>query len=250
MPQKRLNPALLKKMASKAGKAEKYLREQISRRAGRQGISSTAAQLVWAKELGIGIANALNKLPPDVREEVRSAGSGPSAPRTSNGKRPATQKRKAEPITPATIDTLLQDGQLRARCKDLLRAKKHFDRVIREATTVLDDRLKKKTGITHMNPENLVGKALNPDPSKAVLEVSSDEAEQEAFHSICKGIMRGFRNKTHHSLSDKFTREDALKFCGFMDTILGVIEQAKIHHDRVQPARANFPPSWSFRSST
>jgi hypothetical protein len=53
--------------------------------------------------------------------------------------------------------------------KSGLRAKKHFDRVIREATTVLDDRLKKKTGITNMNPDNLVGKALNPGPLKAAI---------------------------------------------------------------------------------
>jgi uncharacterized protein (TIGR02391 family) len=235
MPQKRLNPALLKKIAKKSGKSEKYLREQISRRAGKQGISSTAAQLVWAKELQIGIGHAFNKVPAEVREEVRSVGAGQFAaqPRASNGKRPVTPRRKAAPITTATIDALLQDGQLRGRCRDLLRAKNHFDRVFREATTVLDDRLKKKTGISNMNPENLVGKALNPDPSKAALEVSSDKAEQEGFYSICKGIMLAFRNKAHHSLSDKFTREDALKFCSFVDSILGVIEQAKIHPNRV-----------------
>lgn len=235
MPQKRLNEVLLKKMAAKTDKAEQYLREQISKKAGRQGISSTAAQLVWAKELGIGIANALHKVPADVREEVRSVGAIASAVplRMTNGKRSSTQKGKAEPITGATVDTLLHDAQLRGRCRDLLRAKKHFDRVFREATTVLDDRLKKKTGISNMNPENLVGKALNPDPSKAVLEVSADKAEQEGFYSICKGIMLMFRNKTHHSLNDKLTREDALKFCSFIDTVLGVIDQAIIHSDRV-----------------
>jgi uncharacterized protein (TIGR02391 family) len=236
MPQKRLNEALLKKMVAKTGKAKKYLRERISRKASRQGISSISAQLIWAKELGIGIANALHNLSPELREEVRSVGLGsPSAApsSTSYGKRSGTRRRKAEPITAATIDALLQDAQLRTRCRDLLRARKHFDRVFREATTVLDDRLKKKTGITNMNPENLVGKALNPDPSKAILEASADKAEQEGLHSICKGIMLAFRNKAHHSLSDRFTREDALKFCGFVDTVLGVIEQAKIHVDRV-----------------
>jgi uncharacterized protein (TIGR02391 family) len=221
-------------MAVKTGKSLQYLREQISRKAGKQGISSTAAQLIWAKDLGLGIANALHKLPPDVREEVRSASAAPSPPpRAMSGVKQAAHKRKAQPITAATVGALLQDAQLLARCRDLLQAKKHFDRAFREATTVLDDRLKTKTGINHMNPENLVGKALNPDPSKAVLEVSADKSEQEGFHSICKGIMLTFRNKTHHTLSDKFTREDALKFCGFIDSVLSVIEQATVHLDRV-----------------
>jgi len=233
MPHKRLNPALLEKMAKRCGRAQQYLREQISRRAGKQGISSTAAQLVWAKEMGIGVANAFAKVTPDVREEVRSVGTAPAPAERHRQRENATPKRKAEPITAATIKTLLQDHQLHDRCRDLLRAKTHFDRVLREATTVLDDRLKTKTGIKNMNPENLVSKVINPDPSKAVIEVSGDKAAQEGLHSVCKGIMLAFRNPAHHSLSDKFTREDALKFCGFVDTVLGIIEQSTVHLDRV-----------------
>jgi uncharacterized protein (TIGR02391 family) len=235
MPQKRLNPELLAKMAEKSGKSQQYLREQISRRASRQSISSTAAQLVWAKALGIGIAHAFNKAPTEVRDEVRGVGTAPApaAVRAIKGTMPARAKRKAEPISAATIKRLLHDDQLHSRCKDLLQGKKHFDRVIREATTVLDDRLKTKTGITNLNPQDLIGKALSPDPAKAIIAVSAVRAEQEGLHSICKGIMLTFRNTAHHSLSDKFTREDALKFCGFVDTVLGIIDQATIHLERI-----------------
>ncbi len=102
MPQKRLNADLLTKMARKSGKPEQYLRERISRRASKQGISSAAAQLIWAKEFGIGIANALNKVAAEVRQEVRSLGPGPTAaiPRISNGKVSAPRKRKGERSRP------------------------------------------------------------------------------------------------------------------------------------------------------
>ncbi len=236
MGKPRLNPELLKKLAQKTAESEQYLREQISRRAGRLGISSPAAQVAWAKEEGIGVTRFLNKLPPEVREEVRSVSVSSSVPRrphaaATNGAR--QQPRKTEPITPATIDALLQDQQLRGRCKDLLRAKKHFDRVFREATTVLDDRLKAKSGERNMNPVNLVGKVLNPDPQKAIIVVSTNADEQRGFHAMCQGVMLSFRNKTHHELSDKFTREDALKFCGFIDSLLAVIGQANIHPERL-----------------
>jgi len=226
----------IKKLAKKTAKSKQYIREQVSRKAGRHGISSVAAQIVWAKEQGIGVTHALNNLPSEVREEVRSAnknGATPAGGRTIAASQARPRAKKPQAITAATINSLLQDETLRERCKDLIRATKHFDRVFREATTVLDDRLKKKSGIRNMNPVNLVGKVLNPDPKKAIIEISPDADEQQGFHAICQGVMLVFRNKAHHSLSDKFTREDALKFCGFIDTILGTIEQADIHLDRV-----------------
>src|SRR5260370_2169473 len=232
MSRRQLQPDILNKMAERADKSQQYRREQISRKAGRLGISSVAAQLIWARELGIGIAGALNRLPTEVREEIRSVTIPSAQSRARKVAEPVVPKRKAAPINVATINTLFQDEQLRARCKDLLQAKKHFDRVIREATTLLDDRLKTKTGITNMNPENLVGKALNPDPNKAIIEVSAEKSEQEGFYSICKGIMLAFRNRSHHRLSDKFTREYALNFCDFVDTLLAVIEHARIHPER------------------
>src|SRR5262245_12428567 len=102
MAKRRINPSLLEKMANRSGKSQKYLREQISRKAGKQGISSAAAQIVWAKELGIGTANALNKLPADVREEVRSVHSATGAAvrsqHTASG-RNRSRTRKEEGIT-------------------------------------------------------------------------------------------------------------------------------------------------------
>jgi hypothetical protein len=236
MPKLRLDANLLEKMHQKTGKDKQRLRERISRTTSRLGISTAAAQIVFAKELGIAVAAPLNRLGPEIREEVRGAQNGVARRAksvTGNSHPPTRRARRTEAITGATIDALLQDPELRGRCKDLLRAARHFDRVIREATTVLDDRLKKKTGITNMNPENLVGKAINPDPAKAVLEISADKAEQDGIHSICKGIMLAFRNRAHHSLSEKLTREDALKFCGFVDTVLGIVGKAAIHTERI-----------------
>jgi hypothetical protein len=172
-----------------------------------------------------------------VRQEVRSVGA--ARPERAPSPRPSPRNhRKSAVINDQTVRALIRDQQLYGRCKDLFRAKQHFDRVIREATTLLDDRLKTRTGIQNLSPENLVNKAMNPDPDKAVIEVSSNGAEQAGFHSICKGIMLAFRNKAHHSLSDAFTREDALKFCGFLDTLLSMIDNTTIHQDRVKAGLA------------
>ncbi len=235
MARQRLDAKLLAKLHAKTRKSEQYLREQISRRANRAGISSEAQLILWAKQLGIGTATYQRKLAPNIQEEVRSrlpslfATERPQPSHAGKKVKRSTQRSNVQ----AAIEYLLQDDELRERCRDLLKASKHFDRVFREATTVFDDRLKKIAGITNMNPANLVGKVLNPDPQKAIVIVSPDRDEQDGFFSICKGLVLSFRNTTHHSLSNKFTREDALKFCGFVDAILAVLKQAKVHRERI-----------------
>lgn len=230
MTRNKLNPELLAKMAQRTSKPKQYMREQISKRASRSAISSLAAQLLWARDLGLGIASAF----PNVRDEVRSTTSALPAFVNSRTKRsPGLIKQKKEANLGPAIDFLLSDPELHDRCRDLILARRHYDRVVREATTVLDDRLKTVSGISNMNPSALVGKALAPDPTKAVIIISHEKDEQEGFFYTCKGVMQTFRNRAHHTLSNTFTQADALKFCGFIDTILAVIAKGEIHTERI-----------------
>lgn len=232
MPRTRLNQKLFRKLAKKTRKPEKYIREQISKRASRQGISPEAVQILWAKEFGIGTTTFQRSLPPHVQEQVREtlpSVFATAAPATRvRGRGKAVARRKGSDPIRLAIEYLLADDELKNRCADLLKAKGRFDRVVREATTVLDDRLKRQGGIVRkMNPLDLVGKVLNPNPSKAILKLSDDPDIQEGFYSICKGLFLAFRNPAHHRLSDRFTRQDALRVCAFVDTLLAVLKQAQ-----------------------
>jgi len=231
MPPVRLDKGLLEKMAHMTEKSAKYVREQISKRASRLGISSEAEQVLWARELGIGTARYQRILEPHIQEQIRvflpyvfSSDSQRLKPKRSRKRLGPPRERD---VMLAAIEYLLADHELRSRCTDLLRAKANFDRVIREATTVLDDRLRKLAGITNrrIDPSNLVVDALHPN--RAILRVSPNDDEQEGFFFICKGLFQAFRNPTHHQLSEKFTRESALRFCGFVDSLLMILEQAQ-----------------------
>lgn len=69
----KIDQDLLAKLAAKTGKRKQYLREQISRKAGRLRVSSPAALVLWAQEKGISITRALNNLPAAVRDEIGRA---------------------------------------------------------------------------------------------------------------------------------------------------------------------------------
>jgi hypothetical protein len=122
----------------------------------------------------------------------------------------------------------IADEELKSRCSDILSAPSNFDRVINQATLVLEDRIRTKAKLDGSAiGVNLVNKALNPDPSKSILKVSDNTEEHEGICHICRGIVLAFRNPTHHKLNDQITREDALKVCAFVDKLLAIIEQAK-----------------------
>lgn len=137
---------------------------------------------------------------------------------------------------PEDISNYIHDKELRDRCLDLLEADSKYDRVINQATQVLEDRVRTKAKLTdRLEGVRLINATLNPDPSKTVLKVSNDPDEQQGFCDMCRGIMLAFRNPTHHYLTDKITREEAFKVCAFIDTLLPLIEKSTVSIPNIQP---------------
>ncbi len=69
----------------------------------------------------------------------------------------------------------------------------------------------------------LVSAVLNGDPDKALIKVSSDAAEQEGFANLCRGLMRFYRNPTHHDIRH-IQREEALAVCLLIDQLISKFE--------------------------
>ncbi|WP_119268587.1 TIGR02391 family protein [Taklimakanibacter deserti] len=135
----------------------------------------------------------------------------------------------AEVVEIGTLYNAIRDEELRSRCADLLSAPGNFDRVINQATQVLEDRIRRKwnPGSSQTGP-TLVRAAVPQTPQTGALVVSDSAEEQEGIGHIGAGLMLAFRNPTHHHLTDKFTRENALKVCAFVDELLHMIDAAKI----------------------
>lgn len=103
---------------------------------------------------------------------------------------------------------IINDGQLKERCHDLLQAPGKYDRVIREVTTILENRIKEKvpcdimaqkiTYTKDQTGENLVNTFFAP--KKPILIVSNDEHERVAFQKILLGVFSYFRNPHHHRI--------------------------------------------------
>ncbi len=133
-----------------------------------------------------------------------------------------------------SIYNSIVDDELKSRCSDILSAPANFDRVINQSTLVLEDRIRTKSQCDRsLVGIGLVNKALNTDITKTILITSDSAEEHEGVCHICRGLMIGFRNPTHHYLTDNYKREEALKFCAFVDNILQIIEKAKINKSNV-----------------
>ncbi|PIU64847.1 MAG: hypothetical protein COS84_07750, partial [Armatimonadetes bacterium CG07_land_8_20_14_0_80_40_9] len=67
----------------------------------------------------------------------------------------------------------IQDQELKDRCLDLLSAVANFDRVINQATLILEDRIRKKSEISErLEGVKLINKVLNQDFNKTILKIS------------------------------------------------------------------------------
>jgi uncharacterized protein (TIGR02391 family) len=136
-----------------------------------------------------------------------------------------TQHVGEEIIQIGSIYNSIQDEHLKARCADLLSAPGNFDRVINQATLVLEDRIRSKSGST----TGAVGVALVSEVVKGErLKFSAEKHEQDGYASILRGVVAAYRNPTHHHLLDHITREEALKVCAFIDCLLKIVDGADV----------------------
>jgi len=128
-----------------------------------------------------------------------------------------------------SIYNSIKDEELKVRCTDLLSAPGNFDRVINQATQVLEDRVRKRSeDDDKLTGVKLVNKVISSDINKSKLELSSSKEEQEGFFHIIRGVMSAYRNPTHHVITDKYSREEALIVCAFIDLLLEVVDNAKV----------------------
>ncbi len=123
----------------------------------------------------------------------------------------------------------VDDDELRSRAVTLLdREEEHFDRVVNQATQVLEVRIKTISGYQGKETgPGLVSKVHNNDPTLALLRVSDDPAEQQGFANLCRGVMEFLRNGSHHTFK-AISRDDASKVCVMVDYLLGVLRAAKL----------------------
>jgi uncharacterized protein (TIGR02391 family) len=121
---------------------------------------------------------------------------------------------------------LIRDDELAQRCGDLLDAGAHFDRVIREASTILENRVRTRSGLDVDTAVPLMEKAFS---AKApVVRLSDNEREQRGAMEIYTGVMRLFRNGAGHRFSASVTQERALQFVVMVDLLLALVGEAQV----------------------
>lgn len=125
----------------------------------------------------------------------------------------------------------IEDTELQKRCGDiLLESSGAFDRVINQATQVLEDRIKQKAKLqsTNLIGLPLVCKAIHSKLEMTILKFSDNEDIQDKYSALFKGVIGVYRNSTHHGLDYKCTREEALKFCAYIDSLLKEVEKSEL----------------------
>lgn len=231
-----LDQKIMSKIAKKLGKKDIIVVNRIvSKKASKLGISAEAALIILAKEHGIGTSTYQRNLDVTKQAEVRDALPSIFAPtrainhagkiKNGIGIKPTISKKASLKLA---IEYLIEDQELRSRCQDILMASANFDRPINQATLVLEDRIRKKAQPTQkLVGENLVGYAFNEEISKTVLRVASNDSDdQRGFTQMLRGIFAAFRNKTHHHIIKSFSREEAMRVCGFIDVLLRVVDNS------------------------
>lgn len=133
--------------------------------------------------------------------------------------------RRELQIAKKTLPSLIADDELRQRCGDLLSAEGHYDRVIREACVILENRVRAAINAN----KDVIGTALMENafgPKNKLLIFSTLDQEQVGVMQIYRGVMAFFRNSAGHHIIDDYSQDDALRFVAWIDLLLAMLKTA------------------------
>lgn len=131
--------------------------------------------------------------------------------------------RRELQLAKKALPSLIADDELRQRCEDILTAERHFDRVIREACVILENRVRTTIGGSQqMTGIPLMEQAFSP--KNLLLPFSNVEQEQLGVMQLYRGTIAFFRNSTGHHLIDTYSQDDALRFVAWIDLLLAMLK--------------------------
>lgn len=148
-------------------------------------------------------------------------------------------EKQTKPVLP------IKDQILIKRCSDLLNAPDSFDRVINQATQVLEERIRNSVPyekLCELIPlakeqvgQPLVDKLLSP--TNPVIVISDKQPERIAFYKMAIGIIAYLRNPSHHSLNDKTDWSLAWSVVGLIDSLLSELDHSYISGEKPKTKR-------------
>ena len=130
-----------------------------------------------------------------------------------------------EGTTTTEVIEALDDDELRSRCETVVLRAGKPDSLLREAATVLEDRLRKLYGSERIDRRPLAAKVLNQTSGK--VRFYKDDAEQEDFFHLVRGILGLYGTQIHHRLIDVPSKL-AHRVVGIIDEILRVLSRPPV----------------------
>lgn len=161
------------------------------------------------------------------RQQLDAPAAGPAPSRTTAElyQQIAKLKRELE-VAGTKPEALIRDAELKDRAAGLLVGDKNYDTAVREATVILEDRVRKKSGVSGVSGVELMTAAFKEDTGALI--VSDDSSEQRGVHMTFRGIIGWVRNSFHHHVIDATAQGDAMRIIAFIDWLLEEVDRARI----------------------
>ncbi len=119
------------------------------------------------------------------------------------------------------------DAELAQRCGHLVHLGA-FDEAVRSAFVLLEERLRKATGVEGMTGTALANRAFNADPGSLALRLTEDKGEREGLRELFSGAFKLFRNPSAHGVVG-YTPSEGKAILELVNLLLGILKRVDDH---------------------